>query len=246
MSPQSEARGSFHDGFEGEITGLGLADLIQLAAHNRFSGCVDVRAEGRQGLIFFREGEIVHAEQGAKVGEGAFQDVLRWPAGRFSLQPNVASTRSTIRKGWQHLLLEAHQAIDEDRARRGRETPTPGPRPMTPTPPPGRPAAAGLDRLRRIPGVAGVVLQRRDGSPLGDDSYPAEVLAGQALYLALVGEQLGAVFRAGEILSASVQGERHHLLLFASRGHFLTVLADGEAEVGPLDTEVRRQLGGGR
>jgi len=241
MSPQSEARGSFHDGFEGEITGLGLADLIQLAAHNRFSGCVDVRAEGRRGLIFFREGEIVHAEQGAKVGEGAFQDVLRWPAGKFSLQPNLVSTRSTIRKGWEHLLLEAHRVIDEDRAGLGHVTPAP-----TPTPPPGRPAAAGLERLRRIPGVAGVVLQRRDGSPLGDDSYPAEVLAGQALYLAMVGEQLGAVFRTGEILSASVQGERHHLLLFASRGHFLTVLAHGEAEVGPLDTEVRRQLGGGR
>lgn len=239
MSPPSEARGSFHDGFEGEITGLGLADLIQLAAHNRFSGCIDVRAEGRRGLIFFREGEIVHAEQGAKVGEGAFQDVLRWPGGKFSLQPNLASTRSTIRKGWQHLLLEAHQVMDEERVGRGREAPFS-------TPPPGRPPAAGLERLRRIPGVAEVVLQRRDGSPLGDDSYPAEVLAGQALYLALVAEQLGAVFRAGEILSASVQGERHHLLLFASRGHFLTVLAHGEAEVGPLDTEVRRQLGGGR
>jgi predicted regulator of Ras-like GTPase activity (Roadblock/LC7/MglB family) len=239
MALPNRAHPDLHDGFEGEIAGLDLPDLIQLGAHNRFSGCIDVRTDRGSGLIFLRDGEIVHAERGAKIGEEAFQDILRWTAGRFSLQPNVSSTRSTIKKGWQHLLLDACRVIDEARAGH------PGPPPAPGVPPAGH-AAAGMEQLRRIPGVAGVVLQRRDGAPLGDDSYQAEVLAGQALYLAMVAEQLGAAFRAGEVLSASVRGERRHLLLFASRGHLLTVAVHGEAEIGLVETEVRRLLGGSR
>jgi len=42
-------------GFEGGVAGLGLADLIQLNAGSRFSGCYRVRHDDRVGLIFFRE-----------------------------------------------------------------------------------------------------------------------------------------------------------------------------------------------
>lgn len=237
MAQPSEARRQVHQGFEGEVAGLGLPDVIQVVAFGHFSGCIEVWSEDGSGLIFLREGEIVHAEQGEAVGEEAFRDILQWPGGRFSLQPNVSSTRSTIRKGCQHLLLDAHVAIDRDRGKRGRKAPA--------RQAPARSPAPAMDRLRRIPGVAGVVLQRRDGAALGNDGE-AEALAGQALYLAMVGARLGAALGAGDIHSAAVQGQSRHLLLFASQGHLLGVQVKGGAEIGPLEAEVRRQLGGGR
>src|SRR5919108_369740 len=97
------------DGFEGEISGFGLSDIIQLNAQNRFSGCIEVHYEGRRGLVFMRDGEIVHAEHGGIVGEAAFYEILSWPGGRFSLQENLATTRSTIQKSCQFLILEAHR-----------------------------------------------------------------------------------------------------------------------------------------
>src|SRR3990172_11778412 len=114
---------SASNGFEGEVVGLGLSDVIQLNANNRFSGCIAVGYEQSRGLLFFRDGEIIHAEQDGKVGEEAFCCIVGWPGGRFSVQPNVATTRSSIQKSWQHLLLDAHRLLDERRAHQARPSP---------------------------------------------------------------------------------------------------------------------------
>jgi predicted regulator of Ras-like GTPase activity (Roadblock/LC7/MglB family) len=230
-------------GFEGEVTGLGLPDIIQLNAQNRFSGCIDVQHEQNRGLVFFRDGEIIHAEHGSTTGEEAFYAIVAWPGGRFTVQPNVATTRSTIRKGAQHLLLEAHRVLDEERA--GRRGP---PEPAMHSPAPARPptAAAIVERLRQIPGVVYAVVRGKDGARVGDDSYEAEVVAGQALYLALTGNRLGASFQVGELVSAAVQGTSRHLLFFATRNHFLSIVVSAEAQLGPVEAAARKIFAGGR
>ena len=78
----------------GEIVGLALPDVLQIHQQNRFSGCIAVESSGGTGLLFLRDGEIIHAEQGKRTGEEAFYDVLAWPPGRYRLQPNVTTTRS--------------------------------------------------------------------------------------------------------------------------------------------------------
>lgn len=102
MAGFDEIRRTAADGFEGSIAGLALSDVIQLEVQSRFSGCIAVQNGQARGLIFFRDSEIVHAELGGKTGEDAFCDILEWPNGRFSLQPNVSTTRS-------HLLLFANK-----------------------------------------------------------------------------------------------------------------------------------------
>lgn len=225
----------------GEIVGLGLSDVIQINQHNRFSGCIAIECPVGTGLLFFRDGEIIHAEQGKRTGEEAFYDILEWPPGKFRLQPNVTTTRSTIQKTSQHLLLDATRVLDERRA--GRQA-TPPPGEAAPRPP--LRSSEVLDKLRRIPGVAYAALHGKDGSQVGDDSYEAEALAGQALFLSMMGNQLGALFQAGAVLSAAVQGATRHLLLFATKSHFLSVLVNGDTPVGPVEAEVRRVLSGAR
>ena len=225
----------------GEIVGLALPDVLQIHQQNRFSGCIAVESSVGTGLLFLRDGEIIHAEQGKRTGEEAFYDVLAWPPGRYRLQPNVTTTRNTIQKTSQHLLLDAARVLDERRAGR------------SPTPPP-IPAAARtplrstevLEKLRRIPGVAYAALHGKDGSSVGDDSYEAEALGGQALFLSMIGGQLGALFQSGAITSAVVHGTTRHLLLFSTKTHFLSVLVNGDAQVGPVEADVRRVLSGAR
>lgn len=231
---------------EGEIVGLGLSDVIQINHHNRFSGCIAIESTSGSGLLFFRDGEIIHAEQGGRTGEEAFYDILEWPPGKFRLQPNVTTTRSTIQKNAQHLLLDAHRVLDERRA--GRTPPGSVPAQAAQPAAPRQPMRSSevLEKLRRIPGVHYAALHGKDGSQVGDDSYEAEVLGGQAIFLSMIGNQLGTIFQAGAILSATVHGSGKHLLLFATKSHFLSVLVNGDAQPGPVEAEIRRILSGGR
>jgi predicted regulator of Ras-like GTPase activity (Roadblock/LC7/MglB family) len=233
----------------GEIAGIALADVIQLNQQNRFSGCVAVESSAGNGLLFFRDGEIIHAEQGKLTGEDAFHDVFAWPTGRYRLQPNVTTARSTIQKRSHHLLLDAARLLDERRAGR---VPANAPAPP-PTPPPAEARVRAplrssevLEKVRRVRGVGYAALHGKDGASVGDDSYEAETLGGQALFLSMIGSQLGALLQAGATTSAVVHGTSHHLLLFATKSHFLSVLVNGEAQVGPVEAEVRRILSGPR
>jgi predicted regulator of Ras-like GTPase activity (Roadblock/LC7/MglB family) len=229
---------------EGEITGLGLSDIIQLKAQNRFSGCIDVRYVDRRGLIFLRDGEIVHAEHGGLIGEAAFYEIITWPGGRFVVQENVATTQSTIKRSCAFLVLEAHRLMDERRASGEVKRAAPAvPPPATAKP---IPAAALLEKLRAIPGVAYAVLQGKNGVRIGDDSYAAEVLAGQTLYLAMQGHLISETLKAGEVHSAVVQGSTRHLLLLVGKSHFVTALVEADAEVGAIEVEMRKVLAAGR
>ncbi|HET9598135.1 MAG TPA: DUF4388 domain-containing protein, partial [Anaeromyxobacteraceae bacterium] len=153
------------DGFEGGVAGLDLPALVQLNAMNRFSGCFRVSHGARIGMIFFRDGEIVHAEEGAHSGEDAFCEMVTWPGGRFSVEPNVVTARRTIHKSCNHLLLDAHRLIDERRSRQGGAAATPPPVPARSAPAP-TPASGGtgpVDLVRTVDGVEDSVLLAKDG-----------------------------------------------------------------------------------
>lgn len=156
-------------GFEGSIAGLPLTDVIQLKGHNRFTGAISVEYRQRQGMIFFRDGEIIHAEQEGVVGEQALYEILRWPGGRFAVQPKVTTTGRSIQQSIAYLLLEAHRIIDEENA---------GLRPK------GEGAGAAqrrmsviAERLLQIAGVGYAVLFKKDGLPVDDEGAEAKALA---------------------------------------------------------------------
>ncbi len=233
MGPKNESQKTASEGFEGSVVGLGLTDVIELNANNRFSGCVSVRHDTSTGLIFFRDGEVIHAEQGGIRGEMAFYEILQWPGGRFSLEPNVATTSRTIERSWKFLLMEAHRLMDERRSGRqpaGRTAAAPAP---------GR-AGSATQRIRQIQGVAYAVLLGKDGIRLGDDSYEAETLEGQTAYLAMLGRRLGEIFQVGEALAATVHGTDQHLLLLASKTHDLSVMVKGTEQPGAVEAEIRK------
>jgi len=240
MTPIEPAEES--EGFHGDVTGLSLSDVIQLNGHNGFSGCITVQQGTRTGRIFFREGKIIHAEQGGKLGEEAFYDIMEWRSGHFSLERNVSTTSHTIQKNTQFILMEAHRLMDERRA--GRATPPAVPSVAPPALP--RPGTSALvDRVKGAAGVTYAVLLGKDGSCVEDTSFAATALAGRAAYLAMMGSRLGASLGAGDTRSLALHGKAQHLLLLASKSHYLGVLADGAAELGAVEADVLKLLGTG-
>lgn len=235
MARQDATSSPTPSGFEGGLAGLGLADLVQITAQNRFSGCFRLEHEGRLGVLFFRDGEIVHAEVGHKTGEEAFCELLTWPRGRFTTEPNVVTTQRTIQKSCEHLLLDAHRCLDEKAASERGELGVP-----RPAPPPA-PGAAALDVVRALPGVAAAVMLTSDGQPT-DGSYESEALAGQAAFVAMFAAEVGALLRVGELRSASVQGSAAHLLLYTGKPRSLAVAVQTDHDLAGVDAAARRAL----
>ncbi len=242
MQPPGGSRRESAGGFEGAVSGLGLPDVIQLNGLNRFSGCITVEYELSTGRLFFREGEIIHAENGDRVGEAAFLEIMQWPAGRFSLEPNVTTTSHTIDRSWRFLLMEAARLQDEQRSGR----------PAQPSPPASPPTASRrgkvatiVARIRQVPGVAYAVVLTKDGVRLEDDSYEAEALEGQTAYLTLLGKRLGEILHGGEMVAAVVRGAKRSLVLLASRQHYLSILVHPGNDPGSVEAEVRRLIASG-
>lgn len=225
-SPEVFEAGADFTGFEGAISNLTLPDVIQLEGQNLFSGSILVVYQEQEGQIFFHRGEVVHAEVGRFVGEEAFNRIMGWPGGSFHLHPNVTSLRQSIHKRREHLLLTAHQWLDESRhglaepGQGGRQEPPPVARPRD-----------VLQIVGAVPGVVHAVLMDREGSPRGNPGAPSESLAARSTYLAtMVAAPLAAAFRLGELQVAATHGGADQIVLFKSKETSLAVcLAEGVA-----------------
>lgn len=224
-------------GFVGAVSGMSLADIIQVKGGNRYSGCLIVEQSGNTGVIYFREGDIVHAEQANLAGEEAFYAVMGWAGGTFRSEPKVSTTSRTIDQSLGFLILEALRRMDEanNSLKQEQRVEIGSSREVT-----------GMSdigtKLSVIPEIEKVLVMTKDGAVVDDSSYQAELLAANGLFLALFSGQIGSQFGIGEFKAATVHGSGHHLFLFDSKRHHLCVSAQGSANVNSLDSEIRRVL----
>lgn len=100
-------------GFAGTISELQLSDLIQMSCLGRLTNAIEVHSGSQEGIIFFEDGNIVHAQIGILMGEEAFYEIISWEAGSFTLNKGLEADRESILKGWQSLLLEGLRRVDE-------------------------------------------------------------------------------------------------------------------------------------
>ncbi len=102
------------DGFSGSIDLIQLADLIQLTCLAGMALSLDVESAAERGCIQVLSGRVSHAEAGHMSGEDALFAMLRWRGGRFEMQPLVENAPSSIKRGWEFLLLEAMRLREQE------------------------------------------------------------------------------------------------------------------------------------
>jgi hypothetical protein len=218
--------------------GLELLDVIQLKGVSRFSGCISVQAEGYTGLLFFRDGQIIHAEAGSKVGEEAFYEIVQRSGAPFTLQANVTTTSHTIHRSWQFLLMESQRVLDEARrAQPAGAAPAAG----TAAPAAKEKRADLVDRIRQIPGVVWAALESKDGTNLGGGAS-GDPMEGQARQLVAMARTVGDRLRTGEVIGATVQGQDRNLLLMATKAFHLLIVVKGGAQASATESEIRQLL----
>ncbi len=224
------------NGFQGAVAGLSLTDVIQLKGHNKYTGCITVIYGSSEGVIYFADGEIIHAVQGNATGEEAIYQIIKWPGGSFNIHPEMTSNVCTIHYRTDFLLMEALRRLDEERAG---VTATGG---SGPSVTPRRTMSKVAARLQEINGVTYAVLLDKEGTPLQDTSLEASALATKGLFLAKTSNQLGVLMGLGDIKAAALHTHDFHLLMYDSRQHYLSIAVKPEFNLDAVEGEIKSAL----
>lgn len=112
-------------GFVGKVADLQITDIIQLNCLGRTTTAISVKKSDQEGVIYFKEGEIVHSEVDDTIGEEALFIILSWEGGDFTTLTGAEPIKESISSNWQELLMEGMRRKDEGQKDEGRkEEPT--------------------------------------------------------------------------------------------------------------------------
>lgn len=220
-------------GFKGAVTGLSLTDVIQLKGHNKYTGAISVEYGDDRGVIYFADGEIIHAEHGDASGELAIYEIIKWPGGTFAIQPELTSNVCTIHYRTDYLLLEALRRLDEENAGSAVNN-SPG---STVTP--RRTMSKIAARLQEIHNVTYAVLLDKEGTPLQDSSSEAAVLAAKGMFLVRTGNKFGHLMGLGEVKAAAVQTSQYDLLMYDSKQHYLSIAVKPGCQLDAVENDIK-------
>lgn len=101
------------DRFQGTIDGIDLLDIVQFNGMSGASAALKVTTIEQDGMIFFKNGQVVHAMCGKQIGEEAFFTILSFQGGTLQNIRGVEPPVVSITKDLQALLFEAAVLSDE-------------------------------------------------------------------------------------------------------------------------------------
>lgn len=127
--PTKEAKRDTHEEqyrLTGSVDDGLMTDVLQLIAANRKTGRFSLLLETRKARfdLFYRDGEIIHAEAGELAGETAFFALMSagHQEGRYGFIEGENDVPKTIEAQTHFMILEALRRIDEgDAGRDGRD-----------------------------------------------------------------------------------------------------------------------------
>jgi CheY-like chemotaxis protein len=108
------ARFQPEEGFRGVLRRVGLQDVLQMECLARSSTILKIHAGVVQGVIYLKEGQIIHAQCESRKGEEAFNYLMGLAGGEFEVQPYSEPPEQSITGSWEFLLMEAARQRDEE------------------------------------------------------------------------------------------------------------------------------------
>ncbi|MBP1626042.1 MAG: hisitidine kinase [Holophagaceae bacterium] len=99
----------------GSLQSIALSDVLQLLHINRKTGKLFVTHDQEKGILFVRNGEVIHAEMGDLAGEPAAFNVLEWEKGLFEFATPAFNCPNSINRSLPDLLMEGARTCDTRR-----------------------------------------------------------------------------------------------------------------------------------
>jgi CheY-like chemotaxis protein len=104
----------------GRLSEMNLIDLFQSLELGQKTCSLTLAKDGEECHMYFRDGQLHHADAGAVVGDDAVYRVARWADASFQIDFNARSDKKTTTRSTQGLLMEALRLLDEQ----NRDTPS--------------------------------------------------------------------------------------------------------------------------
>jgi len=99
----------------GNLRDMAIADLIQHNCQERKTARLSIQSGDHLAVLFFKDGNLHHAETDELEGEEVIYQILDWEDGTFHLETGIEPPVLTIHRSWSGLLLEGARRIDENR-----------------------------------------------------------------------------------------------------------------------------------
>jgi CRP-like cAMP-binding protein len=108
--------GNITSGMTGELSEIGIVDLLQLINSSQKTGTIDLTLELGRAMIFFKEGEIIYARFLKLRNRDAVFKLLSIKNGRFSYTKGIPPELDKLAPigGFMGLMMEGIQKIDEN------------------------------------------------------------------------------------------------------------------------------------
>ncbi len=230
-------------GFNGKVSDFQLSDIIQLNCLGRLTSALQISCENEKGIIYFQEGNIVHAETDFQEGESAFYRIMSWKGGEFVVLRNQIPEKESISKGWQSLLLESLRRVDEnsdlakkeaEREKRKRQ----------------RRIQQMLQKLYKSEGIEHVFMHTKAGFPLfyqGKLTDRKEVISELGNFVSVL---LGNVLKNSKFLKGQqldfweLRFQRRVVLMqrIPDQDAYLTVIGNEHINTGFIRLEIKKNL----
>ena len=109
-----ESRREGRTRFAGDLSDVGVIDLVQTIELNRKSGIIHiVNRDTRRGSIFFRDGKVIDAEVSRLSGANAMYRLFSWSEGQFAVEFKQIRRHDVIDTPMAPLLMEGMRRLDE-------------------------------------------------------------------------------------------------------------------------------------
>ena len=103
----------FKFGSAGYIHGITLATFMQLIEMEKKTCTLTVKSENLLGHLFFRKGNLQHADAGSGTGIEAAYEMIAWPNAEIDISPRCATKTKSIDAPVTEILLEGCRRRDE-------------------------------------------------------------------------------------------------------------------------------------
>jgi DNA-binding response OmpR family regulator/predicted regulator of Ras-like GTPase activity (Roadblock/LC7/MglB family) len=101
---------------KGNLREMSLTSIVSINCNERNQARLRVRRRGREAVLFFEDGQIVHMALDSQEGEEVIYELLSWEEGVFELEQDVPPPKRTVTTDWSGLVLEGLRRIDEGAA----------------------------------------------------------------------------------------------------------------------------------
>lgn len=102
-----------------------VLDVLQMCCLSKCSGALQIVKDGHSGLVFLRDGKIVHAEGTVTRGTEALMEITSWGDIEFAYDASIRAPE-TISMPWEEALV---QAVTGKRSESSGKTPSAEPAP---------------------------------------------------------------------------------------------------------------------